>query len=675
MVVKQNVSLRWLLVVLGLLVGAPLASRAQIVDDSTQVLYGPKTTRIIFEREVQHDSVNGTPIDTALVRWPQERYWLHDTTFQQDLGALGTAARPLLYAPNLELGTRFGRNVFDRNTRDASQVPYYDSRSPYSFFRFVQGSAGEQVFEINYSRSLKKNFNIGVDYERIASNQVLATSGNQWLVEHNNFTLYGRYQTDDGRYHLLANYSASRQRTREQGGINFTPRQDSSLVFARTDSLYRYDAERVYLNAARNVDDRDQVRLLQTYRLLGRGLTAYHILDVRRQFNGYTDDLLPRTTSGNLLFYPTTGLNRGTYRNATATNDYATYRQLENTLGLFGHSNRVEYRVYARRRDASLKAYSTTPGLTGVAVALDEVTAATYGQIFVGGTAAFNYRTIYAVDVAGEYLPYDNGSIKTLGINSEYWLRARVRTGPLSAELLTTAYSPTLTQQRFVGNHYQWPTAATTNDDKSINNSKTNDFINTRTQQLTVRLQQKLPFLAEHSLEASASGVVISNLVYYNQAGLPQQLGAAKTLFIGFARHRFRVGSVYVDNEATYTRGGDGEGLRIPALVTNSRVYYQRHVFGRALFAQVGAELYYQSRFRGYAYAPSTQQFYVQDTFHMQNFAVANVFVAADISSASVFLKVAYVNQGLVTNGYFTTPSYTGYPRRFELGVRWKFFN
>ena len=54
---------------------------------------------------------------------------------------------------------------------------------------------------------------------------------------------------------------------------------------------------------------------------------------------------------------------------------------------------------------------------------------------------------------------------------------------------------------------------------------------------------------------------------------------------------------------------------------------------------------------------------------------MVDVFFVADIKAVSVFLKVAYVNQGLRDNGYFTTPYYTGYPRRFQLGVRWNFFN
>jgi hypothetical protein len=669
----------WLLL-LALTLGSALAGHAQIVDDSTKVLYGPKTTRVIYEAEVRRDSVGGTPIDTTLTLWPQARFWAHDTTFQQDLGILGSASRPLLYQPNYQLGTRFGRNAFDRNTRDGSEVPYYDSRSPYSFFRYVQGSSGEQVFEINYSRSLKKNFSIGIDYERIAGNQVLAVNTPQWQAEHNNFTIYGRFQTEDGRYHLLANYSASRQRTRELGGISpITGEMVSELK--GDNSLFKYDRERVYLAPGINIDDRDQLHLFQSYRLLQKGFTAYHVLDVRRQYNGYTDNALPRDASGVLLFYPNTGPLRGTLRNTVATDDRATYRQIENTFGLLGRTERIEYNVYGRYRNAWLSQLSTPlgrsgPGLRLVPVgrtgaAADTVMGTHYfGQLFVGGTASFNYRSIYAVEVAGEYLPYDNGRVRVIGAGGEYWLRGRIRTGPLSAEVLLNSYAPTLTQQVFIGNNYQW---------SNLNSDWQSTFGNTTTQQVTVRLRQPIPLLAEHSLELSGAAVRISGLVFYNQNGVPEQLSSdiasSKALFIAFARHRVRLGNVFFDNQATYTRGGDGPGLRVPALVTESRVYYQRRVFGHALFAQVGGDVYYQSRFRGYGYAPSTQQFYVQDQFTIGGYAVANAFVAADISSASIFLKVAYLNQGLYSDGYFTTPYYTGYPRRFQFGVRWRFFS
>ena len=678
---------RWLLALLGLLgLLGSRAAQAQIVNDSTKEVYGPRTTRVVYESELQRDSTGGTVIDTALVRFPQERFWLHDSAFQQNLGALGTASHPLLYQPNLALGTRLGRNAFDRNTRDASLVPYYDSRSPYSFFRFIQSSEGEQVFELSYSRSLKKNFSVGIDYERSASNQVLNTSGNQWLVEHNNFTFFSRFQTEDGRYHLLFNYNASRQRTREQGGI-WPTTADSLLIVGNGgrpgNILFDYGNARTYLTAARSIDDRDQVHAFQSYRLARRGFTAYHILDVRRQFDGYTDDALPRDAADNLRFYPTlpTGRIRGVYRNATATDDRATYRQLENTVGLLGRTDRVEYNVYGRVRNASLKLQSTPISTTlvdgsvpsialrsGTGLPLKTVYADTYLDAFVGGTAAFNYRTIYAVEVAGEYKFFD-----------EYWLRGTVRTGPLSAELLTSRYSPTLTQQKFIGNHYQWPDSSRSTTNVTATAYGGLGFKNTSANQLTVRLQQRLPLLAGHSITASAAVVNLTNYVYYNQFGRPAQSSDNQRLLILFARHRFELGKFHFDNQATYTTGAGHSNptLRIPPLVTESRVYYQTSVFKKALFGQIGAEFYYQSSYRGYGYAPSTQQFYVQDNFLIPAYGIANVFLAADIKAASIFLKGAYVNQGLTreSEGYFTAPYLTGYPRRFQLGVRWRFFN
>jgi hypothetical protein len=675
---------RWLFLLFGLVLGAPLLGQAQIVDDSTKVLYGPKTTRVIYEAEVLGDSTRGTLIDTALVRWPQQRFWFHDSTFQQDLGTVGSASRPLLFQANTALGARLGRNVFDRYVREPGQVPYYDSRSPYSFFRYIQSGEGEQVFEISYSRSLKKNFSIGASYERFASNRIVGPGASGGidanLVEHNAATFFARYQTDDERYHLLVSLVDTRHRALEQGGI--APLASDIAADGRliANNLFVYDRAQVNLAYATNTDDRDQLHLFHSYRLLGRGVTAYHVFDIRRQYNGYIDQNLNASFNSPIAtterdFYPRTLVN------PTQTADRVTYRQAENTVGLLGHTDRIAYNLYARHRAATLRQTSQLPipptSTNTTAPAPLVEFSDSYSQVFFGGTASFNYRTIYAVEVAGEYKP--------LGYNplGEYWLRGRIRTGPLSAELLTTSVSPDLTQQQFTGNHYQWEYLGK-DTNRPLSNNK---FSNTQVYQLTGRLQQRLPLLADHAIDMSVSVANISDLVYYAadpsstkqypQLLGPQQQTSSQQLLIGSARHRFRVGRVFFDNQGTYTLGADDDnvGLRIPKLVTESRVYYQTYVFKKALLGQLGAELYYQSVFKGYGYSPSTQQFFVQDRFTIRNYAVANVFLTADIKAATIFLKVAYLNQGLLHNGYFASPFYSGYPRRLQFGVRWRFFS
>ena len=510
----------------GLLLAAP-AAQGQILDDSTKLVYGPRTTRLIYEREVLRDSTAGVALDTTLTRWPTARFWFHDSTFQQDLGAVGTASRPLLYQPNLALGARFGRNVFDKYCRDGANIPYYDSRSPYSFFRVVQSGAGEQVFEFSYSRSLGKRFSIGANYERFASNKILgALSSRDGLVEHSNLLLFGRYESTNERYRLLFNLGNGRHTAVEQGGI--WPLQ-SQVSITGLAGLYITQGQRVYLTQATNEDDRDQFHALQTYRLLGRGLTLFHALDLRRQGNYYTDAALAVNTDpmqSGLLFYPRT------LRNTFATQDRAYFRQMENTFGVLGRTTAVEYRLYARQRNGSVTSETLRKG-TGV-TDLNRVEAAppqTFNQVFLGGTAAFNYRRIYAVEAAGEY--------RLLG---EYWLRATVKTGPLSAELTSASYAPTLTEQQFTGNHYRWRFP---NDTLTTPLNPQQTLGNTQANQLAVQLQLPLPG-SGHAIELRGTAVTLNNLIFYNQQGVPKQLSSGKQLLIGFVRHRVQAGRFFL---------------------------------------------------------------------------------------------------------------------------------
>ncbi|WP_197070400.1 putative porin [Hymenobacter sp. DG25B] len=630
--------LLWLSVV------APL--HAQVLDDTTKVLYGPLTTKVIRERNVLRDITTGQTLDTTLLTFHNiRRYWLNDTTYQQDLGNLGTASRKLLWEQPTKLGARLGRTVFDKYARTASDVVYYDTRSPYTFFRYLQGGLGEQIFQLSYARSLKKNANLGVSYERLASNKVLAASPREGLIRHSGITIFGRYQTEDERYHLLANYIITRHEAVEQGGIR--PLNDALIPLAQRDTslnqLFDYQRERVWLSQALNRDNRDDAHLAHTYRLLGKGLTAFHVFDFNRQQNRYNDEAIPYDASGNILYYPRFSTKRQTQFDSTKTEDRALFRQIENTVGVLGHTDAVDYRVYGRHRNARLETRSLIGGESN-----DTLPIRTFNNFFVGGNAAFRYQQ-FAIQTAGEYK-----------IGDEYWVRASARLGFLTAELFSSSYSPTLTEQQFSGNHFAW---------SHIDTAK---FKNTQTNQLLVRLEKQLGaqrFLAEGSV------VNISNLIFYNQDGKPEQLNKQRQLYIGRLRHRLVLGGFYTDHDLTLTGNGDGEGLRIPTTVLTSRIAYRGFLFKKALFGQVGVETYFQSRWRAYDYSPSTQQFFVQDHFTVRSYPLVDVFLTGDIKTVTVFLKMAYLNQGLLHNGYFATPYYTGNPRSFQFGIKWNFFD
>ncbi|UOG72913.1 putative porin [Hymenobacter tibetensis] len=650
-------------ILLFVLLGRAVPVQAQILDDSTKVLYGARTTRVIYEDDILRDRTEGRIIDTTLTNFPSSRNWYHDSTFYQDLGLVGTAARPLLWRTNTQLGYRLGRNVFDRYARDPATIPYYDTKSPYTFFRFIQGSFGEQVFELSYTRSINKNASVGLAYERFASNKLYNAISRSGLVEHTNFLLFARFQSTDERYRALFNYSNVRHQAAESGGAYYQAATTQQPADTVPEQLFGYDEEISRLTEAANTEHRDGIRFVQSYRLIGRGLTAYHIVDFRRQRNRFLDDFgrVPQGQASNrdLLFYPVALLSRA------GTNDKAELRQVENTVGVLGRNELVNYRIYARHRGVSLSTHRRIEDPINPLPNDSEP----YSNIFLGGTANFRYK-IFAIETVGEYaLPKPDQGSKF----GEYWARGLARLGPLTGEVLISSYSPTLTQQQFSGNHYRWG--------QKFNEAKyTYDdglgLKNTNVQQLTVRLDQTL---GQHRLEASGAIVNITNLVYYNELGEPEQTSdpLGQRVLTASVRHRFNVGKLFFDNQAHATTGGedDVEGIRIPGLITNSKIYYQGSVFKNALFGQIGAEVYYQSSWKPYDYSPSTQQFYVQNGFTAANFAVADAFLTADIRTVAVFLKVAYLNQGLQRDGFFVTPYYTTLPRRFQIGIRWQFFD
>lgn len=637
----------------------PGTARAQVLDDSTKVRYGAHTTFILREADIFRGDTLGRMVDTTLTRLPQTRYWVHDSTYQQNLGNFGTASRRLLWEPNLQLGARLGRNAFDQYARDAATVPYYDTRSPYTFFRFFQGNPYEQVFELSYARSVKKAFNVGFAYERFGSNKYLGVSNTQTgQVEHSNFLFFVRYQSPNDRYHGVANFSTARHRVAEQGGV--LPLATDALEGGNgkidLSRLFDYEREQVRLRRAINRDSRDRVRLAHTYRLLGRGLTVFHILDWSRQLNKYTDDQLTTTATASApVFYPAFLLS------TTQTDERAEYRQLENTGGVMGNSNTVEYRLYARQRTYSLV---TRAAVGQPAVVREALPDRTGSQLFLGGTAAFRYRQ-FAMETAGELRPAIN--IK----DSEYWGRGSARLGPLSGEVLIASYAPTLTQQEVYGNHYRWGQRA---DSAAYQLPYVTNFRNTKVQQLKVRAARQL---GRHYLDLTGSLANVVDLVYFNQQALPDQRGQAQQLTTLTARYRTHAGSIFWDSQATYTLGGedDKQGIRVPKLVGDTRLYYQGYVFKKALLTQAGVQAYFQSRWKPYDYSPSTQQFYLQDHFTIRNTPLVDVFVSGDIKTVGVFLKMAYVNQFLPQSGYYTAPYYVGLPRRFQFGIRWQFFN
>lgn len=606
----------------------------RIVDDTTRAVYGPKTTLQLYERDVLEGTYREQRIDTSIHNMHSERYWFQDTSFYQHLGNVGTAAKPILYQLPYKIGARYGRNTFDRYAYDPETINYYDTRSPYSHLYYVQGQRGETVFEGIYARNITPRWNAGVAYQIITADKQLGAPirrGNG-LINSQAVKAFTHYRSENKKYDLFANYTHLNHEQIETGGVR--PGEGDTR-----DSLFRYEEDLIWLNQAASNETRHNYHLTHIYKLFNENLKIYHTFDYRKQHNDYSDTSIPREVIGGkprILFYPTINFD------SVRTNDKASYRELQNEFGITGNSSISFFKAYIKQR--SSRVYYTSADTSTVNNFREFDNNLT--QLLVGGQ--FKLKLLNQIQLAGD------GEVMLVG---DYRLMAAARLFGFEFALTRISRSPSLFEQNYLSNHFIW----------------NNEFENTATDNARFSFAGRLG--NRQYLKLSASYSIINNYVFLNERAVPQQLSGNQYLYDARLAHDIRFGGFHLENFVAYTNTEQAAYIRIPEWLVNSKIYYQGHIFKKALYGQIGVEMYLPTEYLADAYMPVTQQFYLQNDFPVTTYPVFDVFLNADIKTVNVFLKMSHANFGLQEPGYFVTPYYPGLRRSFTFGLKWMFFD
>ncbi|MFC5270181.1 putative porin [Adhaeribacter terreus] len=610
--------------------GFYLPATAQITNDSTVQLYGPETTRVLFENKFFRGNYEDIPVDTSLTNFASSFYWFSDTTFQQTLGNFGLATKPLLFQLPTRIGVRLGRNEFDYYAYKLENLTYFDTRSPYTKLYYLQGSLGEGLFEGEFSRNIKPWWSAGIAYHRVTANkQIGAVQRKDSQVDHNGVKVYTHLQTTNNRYHLFAHYLHTNHEFVETGGVRVTETDTTRAVF------FNFPSQNVNLTQATGRDIRHSFHVGQTYALFGEHLKLFYHLDERRQMNRFDDAGLAFDSIGgnNVLFFHPNKINYSAYE----THDRSIYSELENTAGITGNQKHYYYKAYLKNRNAKV---------TGLTRETQR-----FNQTFIGGEAEGKVTERIKGAFKGEYK-----------LTDEYFAQGELRFLFLGARQTRMQYAPTLMQQTYFGNHHDWQ----------------NNFENISADRTAVWIEGEL---WNNWLHLELANTALRNYVFFNQQQQPEQVSASQQFQTVTLNHRLAIGKLHWDNLAVYTNINKGDKIRMPELIANSKLYYQGFIFKRALFGQIGVETTYRTGYSADAYSPSLQQFYLEDEVNsplypkVESYPVIDVFLAADVKSLNVFLKLAHANEGLNGDGYFTTPYYPGMRRSFIFGVKWMFFD
>jgi hypothetical protein len=601
-----------------------------ILDDSSKLVYGPKTTLQFTELGFMNNKYDTISVDTSL--YELEKFAFIDQLQQtyQDLGNIGTAMNPLFFEAPQVSGLRSGYHAYDPLVKTPEKMRYYDTKSPFINLHVVLGGHGRSMIDVLYTQNINPNWNIGFEINRLNIDKQLGaqqTEGDRNL-ESTQMNLFTQYQHPEKPYKLLAYINQFNHNVVEVGGIYFTDSSSNAEIFQYRDAT-------ILLRDATAKEKRRDIHLIHSYDLF-KQFQLYHRFDFNSQKLTYTDftDGSSGVFDTYLDFYPDFFIDED------STYQHSNFNILKNEIGLKGNIESVYYRLYTRQRRVNHRW-----------LYLDDADAD--NEVYLGGLSRFTWRDIFSVEAMAEIMQ-----------TGDYLIEGKLSSDLINASYRSQLYQPSSLQNRYFGNHYEW------------SNSFNSTFVNELDGSLTVDWKG-------FKLSPNARFTTLSNYVYYDTLSQPSQisdpllisrLGVDIALNVPTDRTKgygFRFETTGYFTEVT---GNNKEAYPVPRWFANSRWYWRGNWFQDDIPVQLGFNIHARSSYFGRGYSPSIQQYHVQDDQELDGYFTIDPFISMKVNRVMVFFKITHANM-LLENGYFITPNYLGQERVFDFGVRWLFFD
>jgi len=588
----------------------------QILDDSTKQVFGPETTAYTTEEHIKYDNPKEYSVDTVITNKHRYNHASRNNYTMQNLGNNGTATRPLYFQIPETIGVTSGFHSFDAFFREPGDIRYYDTKSPYTRLNVVFGGNGRSMVDVAFSRSDSSVFNVGFDFKRLTSDKQVGeieSRGDQNVLA----TIYDIYSRwNPGKYQLLVNFSRMRHQQFESGGV--MPLASGSL-----DNLFFQDSAEVWLNNARSEDLRTNIHLYHQYQIHSL-FQLYHEFDRTSQKIKFEDTDLESDGE----FFDQFLIRRD------STLDASSFETIRNEIGIKGLHKGIFYNFYLTRRDIQyVPKYLRSNGFVT--------------EYYLGANLRY---------VLGSQSLQFNGEAQDGG---SYRLKGSFSNNFLEASYTRVQYDPSFLSENYFGNHREW-------------------HLNFSSPAADV-LEGRIKFKTKNFQFYPALKITnVNDHIYYNSMKIPEQASGAAQLLSPEVSFTWKfLKRMELKSYAVFTKvtGDASQVFRIPEWLINNQLSYHNHIFNDNLELQVGIDTQYRSAFNGHQYDPTIQQFYLQDSFTIPEYFIADAFVNFKVGRALLFAKLVFVNQGLNIPGYFTAPYYLGQHRVFDWGITWQFYD
>ncbi len=614
-----------------------------------------------------------TSIDTTLYDFEAYDPLNRSILFNASLGNVGLAYKDIDFSLTQKTGFDYGIHTFDVYLFNDEDIKYYVNPRPYTEIAYTSGAKKEQLFSVRHDQRIFKRLTIGLNFDLVNS------LGSYQRQKSDNNRVVGKihYFTENLRYGVIANYSNSKVRARENGGILY-------------DSIYEQNLEPsrsiipVKLDDADNQLRKSGVYLQQYFQLSKKEVSFFedstyrkkkirlkfgriaHSFNYKRYSHLYTD-LNPDAS-----YYP------AVYIDSTETRDSVFYQKIENTISwsnsdylnrlraqpfviLFGIKHQMGKVHWYEVRPAIAPAWTYKdgigsdkaigdPNLTGVQNVLIR---STFSHFIPYANIEISPHPVINIKGSGSYILNGDAYQGDFNLNGQLSLeilRKKPYKTALNFNFDFDNHAAPFFYQYYYSNHFWWE----------------NGFNKVKSSKLSF-------FLTQRDLMAGIDLYKIMDYIYIGPDTLPAQFNQSVEILKAYLHKQFRVGKFDFDARFIYQQTSEKNIIRLPVFMTYFTVTFNLKLFKGALKTRSGFDVYYNTKYYADAYMPALRSFYIQDNKEIGNFVYVDFFLNFNVKRTRFFLKLQNLLTVFGESNFYAVPHYPLQDMGLKFGLSWRF--
>ncbi len=616
-----------------------------IGDDSTYHHFDPNWTKYRTWSQADYRTID-TSIHLLQRYNPAMReYYMRST------GNLGYPAYRLIPYFFDDIGFKTGLNAFDIYMYKADDVKFFNTRKPYTELQYLMGSGNEQWFKGNHTQNIGKQYNFGFAFSRIGSDGIYQNM----RTDYTNLLAHQSFQTRNERYEI--DFCAYRNKVliHFNGGVNYA--RDSvfnnpAFITKMVVPVKLDSALTSVINRNLSIQQYFNFGSLQTKKIndtltIKKRITTSRVIH-RVEFN--ENNYLFSDTRRDFAYYP------HVFYNANNTHDSLFVTSLKNEI----HYQLTEvkkqldtavlYRTYIADFFIKHSLYRFANNTINQVQNLNLGFEVKKQMLNVPGQFLKNIWNNSFAFLKGEYsfIDYNKG---------EYFITANIAHRLLGG-ILYLRYDdkrtmPTLMEQHYHGNHYEWQ----------------NDFNPSTFRRAGISFS-----VWNGQIVLYHSYVFIKNPIFFNTQALPSQVSGMIYSTQSSLKLNLSFSNFHLDNQFGWQRYSSAL-YQVPSFFSVHSVYYANHLFKSALLLEAGVDVFNNGNFTPYNFNINTSQYYAQSTIPYSKYLWADAFINMKIKSVRIIIKSDNVLQGLLSDGTYLIPGWPLPDRSIKLIINWMFWN